>query len=355
MPRPTRHKHGRFRATGSTEWLYRMIREVAARICADRPLALTQSRFDAHAPRIAAELGEPEPPSARAIYMRINKGKPRNERKSWEQIVAEACGADRSAVQTLAAATRSEVYAFLDEYAIVYALRRISIYLGARSFTAYAYDAARAALIAARARKPGGTIALVLPTSGQILAAAQQNWNLALQLAGLDPVSQPEREDAQRRALRMIEFFYESENHLPRYNELIRYFRARDVSVPEKELRPFPPLIAATIAARAERGLDTQPDGPLPEQRLLDAERDALIADLPRATPRDYWTRDRIIDAFADYVEGYEGTAELRQRHYQSVRAEHGWPAINRLAQHGLGFPDAVAEGRRRLVRRAAA
>ena len=53
-----------------------------------------QREFDEHAPGLMADQGEPPPPSARAIYMRLNRNVP-GKRKSWRELVRDACATQR--------------------------------------------------------------------------------------------------------------------------------------------------------------------------------------------------------------------------------------------------------------------
>ena len=50
------------------------------------PATLSQPRFDARAPEVAAEQGWPEPPKANAIYMRLTC----RRKRTWRQLVESA-------------------------------------------------------------------------------------------------------------------------------------------------------------------------------------------------------------------------------------------------------------------------
>lgn len=81
-----------------------------------------------------------------------------------------------------------------------------------------------------------------------------------------------------------------------------------------------------------------------------------------RGRPRGYWTSERIVDAIIDYLDLFEGTAPLRQKHYVGVRAGRGWPSLDAIREqlvpgrNDVGWEEAlnIARRERRRRRRAA-
>src|SRR3954451_24883172 len=82
---------------------------------------------DLNAPAVMKALGEPVPPSANAIYMRLNK-KARNK-KTWRQMIEEALDEERNVIQSLAASDRA-LPVYVDERVAFYAMRRTGKHLG---------------------------------------------------------------------------------------------------------------------------------------------------------------------------------------------------------------------------------
>lgn len=347
---PRQQKSQRFSSHFTRERLRWLLRTVAKAVRPQAPDKLTQHEFDERAPGLMVELDEPPPPSARAIYMRLNKGRS-GKRKSWRDLVREACDETVSDVRAESIARRERENPFIDERHVWYALRRVAQEIG-RTPTPDRYDETRRTLIEADRRRNGDDAVLedLLPTSGQILTlAADLGWSGACELAGLEPPTPAEMVIAIE-PVRLAEHFYETKRRLPKFAELYAHGEQLGVPIPRFKISK---VRADLTAARAARGLATPADGPEPGTELSAAELEQLLAGVTKRRPGTSWTTDRVLDALADYMREYEAKVPLRQKQYGAVRAEHGWPSnqvITRTAKElGLaGFQDVLKEAKRR-------
>jgi hypothetical protein len=335
-----------FRAEQPDEQLYKMVAAVAQDVRPDGPERLTVHQFNDNRERVAHLLDEPVPPKANAIYLRLNHRRPKGKRSSWKQIVAHALRGNH--VRRVTTDTRSEPAWFQDEGYLVYSLRRIADHLGIKlgepGCPPDTYDRAYRELIAAdRQLKRGQLLSDLLLTSGQIKGAADKHgWGGAWELAGYLP---PEKSVLHGfDTLRVLAHYYETKPGLPRnYGELQKHAARMDIPLPawSKDDR-WSDVRARFIRERAERGLETPREGPLPEQALTNAEVAALLEGAPKMRRKGYWlVLENVVEALADYVDEYEGREPLRQKHYLSVYASYGWPAASRITacakENGIG------------------
>ena len=292
-----RHK-GRFRSrfTDDARWL--MIRLVTTEVRPSDPTSVTQADFDANAPTIIARLQPdwPEPPTARALWMKLTKDDPAPKR-SWEQLIATAVGA-RSIAHTASAATREEPLPdWFEEPHIVYAVRRVHVQLGKpHTVTIDQYESGRGELIASVRGERREQLLLLLPSGHQLAALADGDWNVILALCGLPPVVAQGAERGHPLVL-LAWHYYETENRLPSYNRLARHFLARGLAVPVA-VKPWSNVHDEITRLRAERGWTTPATGPADDQQLDEAELAELLDGAPgRHRPHGYWTAERIVEA----------------------------------------------------------
>ena len=251
--------------------------------------------------------------------------------------------------QTRAAATREQPALHLDEPTIFYALNRVARHFEADSLTPDRYDLGGEQLRAKYGRTPGSVLPLILPSSGQILLLADGDWKKALRLAGLKE-PEPIRNTPGVALEKLIEHHFETQNAKPGSYKRLRDYGKGDLGlrVPDLAGLRWAEWLERTRSARAERGLAFDDAGPCDGQRLTQAEIDALIAGAPKARDHGKWSEKKaVVSALADYVRAYDTKHDLRQKHYQSLRAEHGWPPVNAIQRHFQRFQDAIRAARR--------
>jgi hypothetical protein len=334
-----------FRAEQSDEQLYKMVAAVALDVRPDEPERLTVHQFNDNSERVAHLLGEPVPPKANAIYLRLNRGRPKGKRRSWKQIVAHALQGNYE--RRVATDERAEPAWFQDEGYLVYSLRRIADHLGIKEgepgCAPDTYDRAYRELIAAdRQLKRGQLLSDLLLTSDQIKGiAGKHGWGGAWRLAGYLPPEQSVHRGFD--PLRVLAHHYETKPGLPRsYAELQKHAASMNIPIPAPMSVKWSELRKRFISERAERGLETPREGPLPEQALTEAQVVALLEGAPTMRRKRHWlVLENVVEALADYVDEYEGREPLRQKHYLSVYASYGWPAPSKVtacAKHyGIG------------------
>lgn len=349
-----RDERRRFRAKLALEKLFELIRETALAVHPLTTPRLTQQEFDEHAPTIAAARGWYSPPSARAIYMRVNKR--RLDKKPWPQIVAEACDPARDPVKTAAALDRAEPRSYHDERFVFYSLRRVAEHLGftlgAPGPTPDVYERGYEELIELdHGLRRGNVLSDLLLTSGQIVnLAGPSGWAGACILAGYQPPARPEPVRGAD-PLKLYTHFYETKRCQPRnYRELTRHANALGIPLPSHQRVSFTQLREEFLAERSARGLSTPDDGPVAGTELDATSLEALLAGAPTKRPRGYWRdREKVIDALGEYVELFDSRRPLRQKHYLTIRAEHGWPALKAISHHGT-FQALLDEARLRRM-----
>ncbi|HZR94934.1 MAG TPA: hypothetical protein VFA56_04525 [Gaiellaceae bacterium] len=340
MAKADRGDGGRFvRSEYSIDERYDLVAAVARKARPDAPLQLTMKEFNDAAAGVAAKKKlPPKPPRAQTIYASLHK--------SWPTIVKEALDSSRNVQQTRAANERSEPALHLDERYIVYALRRVAMEIG-EDFSEDQYDAARRELIRRHERHPGTMLVEILPTSGQVLALADNDWNKARRLAGL-PVRKAKGRAPALPLERLIEHFFETKGRKPKAKEIRPYGNDElGIAVPDPAGVKWHDWLERTRAARAERGLSFDDAGPREAERLSEDELSALIAS---ATPRSRWghwnEKANVLAGLVEYVSLYDRRADLRQGHYIAVYAGKGWPPLKAIDQHYGGFQAGVKAAR---------
>lgn len=315
-----RRKNGQFGTGYTKEMLYALVEAVIKAVDPVDPASVSQPAFDREAPAIAAANEWPKPPTARAISMRLGEGWPEVKEKALsgldiEMVVAKAEGA--------------ELAPWLDERHLFFALRRVVMHLEQETLVPHEYERGRLEVIQTTKRfNPDSNIDELLPTRGQILLLVEGDWPVALQIAQLS-VPEPKRYRGFD-IVKIAEHFYETEERLPTAKrELEEHARRWNVRYPDVDATnvPLEEIIDELIADRAKRQLPTPDSGPVDGARLGTEEIAALIAgavDLPR--PRGYWTEERVVEAFADFVDLFEGKAKLTSALFKAHRKEHRWP-----------------------------
>jgi hypothetical protein len=333
-----RHK-GEFVSSYSDEQLYGLIRKVAA-LATVEPRRLSQALFDSLSAKAAAALEYPEPPTARAIYMRFEKK--RSGEVSWRSLVEGVVSVESVAMKVAFDKAEAPADDWLDERGVVYALKRVALSAGKKTLTPYQYDAVRSELLSSR------YAALVLPTSGQITAATE-TWAYALALAGLE---QPSKHPAPSDTVKLLWHCYETQARIPTEVQLREYVN-KDLclSLPKRKIA-YREYIEQLRQARAERGWATDKAGPEPGERLTGDELAELIADARRATLVGSWTRERVLEAFIEFVGRFHGRQDLTTRLYKNHRVEENWPSQNGYESYGT-FNELKAEALRAVQKRA--
>lgn len=341
-----RRKKGKFGSDYSDEKLYELVREVTLVVDPDDPEAVSQPRFDAVAPGVAESKGWPKPPKANAITMRL--------RKSWPRIKEEAHQA-RSIQQILVAADRVAMAPWLDERHLYFAFRRAHQHLGKKeteTLYPYEYDEARSAL-AAKAKRLNhfAPVEETMPTRSQLIVMLEGRWNDGLAIAQLPPAP---THQLGHPLIKVAEHYYETQEKLPSaFGALVKYAAALSISVPNLLKKDFPALIDELIITRAKRGLETLETGPTEGARLKPEEIEALIKDAPKPQRANKnWKEDEVIEAFADFVDEFEGEEKLNHALYTRTRTARGWPSNNAWQKYGR-FQELVEKGRKRSRERA--
>jgi hypothetical protein len=246
---------------------------------------------------------------------------------------------------------------WLNENFVFFALRRVHLHLQKRpNETLYPHEYVRGRIeLIAEARRRGHeeTLAAQLPTLGQIIKLYDDDWNQALRLCGL-----PEAKAAHQAlsAVAFAEHFYETKERLPRtIKELREHAVALKLAFPnrrgltERLNLQIKDVVEKMVADRANRGLETAADGPTEGARLTSEEIDALIADARPTMPHGDWSNiDRVIDAFAEFVEEFDGSQKITNSLYNAHRAQRGWPSNNGWQRHGR-FQEMVELARKRV------
>lgn len=341
-----RLRNGQFGSGYSDEKLYKLVEAVITTVDPVDPLSVSERRFSKEAPAIAEAKGWPKPPQGHAITQRL--------RKPWKQIKEEATQ-ERSIQQVLARSDGVKMAPWLDERFVFFALRRIHLHLqktAQQTLYPHEYVRGRNELLAA-ARRHGGleTMAEQLPTVGQIMVLYDNNWDEPLRLAGL-----PKAEPVERALARVTiaEHFYETKERFPStIKELRVHAEALKIAFPWRSMGSnIAPTVTELIADRAARGLETPASGPVEGARLSPEEIDQLIADAPPRRPwRDWSWIDAVIDAFADFVEEFDGKEKITNKLYNAYRAQRGWPANTAWSKYGR-FQEMVDKGRERARER---
>jgi hypothetical protein len=176
----SRAKTGEFRSLHGDDDLYEIVGLVALQARPQRPEKLTQAQFDAESAAVAKKHKLAAPPTARAIYMRLEK--------SWKDIVGDAvkvAAGKGSHAHIVSVGKKSDEWPDLDERHIYYALHRVASFLKVETLANLEYDAGRAALISSVSRAEANYLEAILPTAAQIERVADGDWELALALGGM--------------------------------------------------------------------------------------------------------------------------------------------------------------------------
>jgi hypothetical protein len=338
-------RKGKFSSGYSDEKLYELVREVTLAVDPEDPESVSQPRFDLVAPAVANSKRWPKPPKAHAITMRL--------KKSWPRIKEEAHQA-RSIQQILAKADGVSLAPWLDERHLYFALRRAHMHLGKKeteTLYPYEYDQAYSDL-AAKAKKLEryAPVGLTMPTRGQLIGLVEGRWNDGLAIAGIPPA--PSHRTGHP-LIKVAEHYYETQNELPpTFGRLVTYAADLQISIPNLRSKDFPALIDELIIDRAQRGLQTLETGPTESARLKSGEIEALIKDAPKPQRANKnWKEHEVIEAFADFVDEFDGKEKLNYALYNRTRTERGWPSNNTWQKHGR-FQELAEKGRKRAKAR---
>jgi hypothetical protein len=338
-------KRGTFRSQYTDDDLYRLIGLVASVARAADAEKLTMVEFDAHSAPVATANKMPSPPTARAIQMRL--GKP------WRQVVAGAVSAsagDAVVEHLVGSAKRTDEWPDLDEAHIHYAMRRVAAFLKVETLSEIGYDSGRSDLIESVSRAEARLLEEILPTASQIRRVAYDDWERGLALVGMQP--EP-RQFTGHSMVKLCWHYYETKSRLPTETRLRDYVNGElDRAMPRGRDRKFSEYVDELRAARADRGWSTPEDGPADGETLSDEELTALLEGAPRRQARGGWTEERVEEAFVEYVREYLGRADLRQKHYLSVRGKHRWPSNQAYSRYAT-FGKWIERGKQRIAQAA--
>jgi hypothetical protein len=391
-----------YRSDYTNDQLYKLVRRAAFKL-SSVPEKLSTRQFDAG----REALGEPNAPSARWIAKRL--GKP------WPELVKLVCNSDRDLTMSDAAARRAPAEKWLDLRHLYFALRYVAEARGERSFPKTSYDTTRAELLQADQRRSGGTLRIILPTSGQIIQivrrieraekqaaeaakedAAEQGkggksgkgkkaskkrellpelddgeaavedleeseagglWNKALVLADLEPYVQ--QQDRGVPWAVAIHLYIEATGKLPKgVDELKRLAKEGGFSLaqPKDGNWSVKKLIPEAAAHRATLGL------PMADEFVGWGERPVFdLAKLPADLPpsirkRGHWlVEGNVIEALVAYLDTCEAR-NIRQptvANYKELRkGRRGeWPSPSAFIRHG-GFPALIEKATAQRKRR---
>jgi hypothetical protein len=338
---------GRFAAELTDRELLDVIGEVAWAVRPGAPESLSQPQFDAYVDEHRVRY--PGVPTARAIYMRLNSGSA--GRVTWRSIVRAACGSERSARQTLVAATRAATPVPVSDRNVFFALTVVARRLDARTVSPGEHDDERERTRLVDRRR-GGVLARLLPTAAQ-LAQYAGGWDEALVLAGLDARAQEVRRPPAPESVpvvRALGLYLEHQGSLASRPELRRFAEEADFALADDAERPWAEHVAAFRSAWEQAGRWCPPGYPPHKKRVRYSMAAGAIPGLPPRV-RGRWDE---LDACADAVLTYWGTLpgrrEPTQKGYGRWAVGKPYPAPSRFAQHG-GFT-AVKERARALRRR---
>lgn len=211
--------------------LFEIAREVA--LLATRPgrdpSKTTQSAWSKAKPRSKWPDG-PEPDEL-CQQLPDRDGKPYR----WRKLMADLFSG-KSVQRVDIARTQATADPLVDSERVFHALRRVAAFRGLTTLLPEDYAAGREALIKRdRARtKNGGRLEEILPTLGQILVAVDDDWDLALAWAELEPRQGSTLEQAAVPVPveEMVFRFFEETGQMPALNWLLEYAADKDVQMP---------------------------------------------------------------------------------------------------------------------------
>lgn len=194
-------------------------------------------------------------------------------------------------------------------------------------------------------RRRSGLLAYQLPRSVTIISRLG-SWETALRDAGiLTPEDAAPNWRADRAAapsaVETLDRCIEETGVLPARAYFIKWCRRRDIPV-GRELLEWSALVDAVRLARTDRGASTparatmtRKSPPLPDEEECADRRRAL---------RDYWTRERCLEALRRYRDTYLRGKPARQRHYRDcAKRDSKLPSCSTLQRHGK-FQDLCRE-----------
>lgn len=234
----------------------------------------------------------------------------------------------RSVEHTLGSAARADART-LTPAEVFFALGRVALELGQRTFSFFDYVRVRDDLIRKDRRRNGTESILeqLMPTALQ-LTTHYGDWNQALAAGELEPFIQQVK-----RGMSIVDAYdllIALTGRAPGRLSFDELRTRHGISIERFPVgRPWPKIENELRAGRKARGLDT-PSVPLREQDWATITIPAAALDgAPRKTGRDHWTYERCVVALADYLS--LPRVSPSQADYQSKRKQHGWPPVSAI------------------------
>lgn len=327
-----RHK-GRYDATLDDTRLIEVVGEVLRHANSERPATVSQSRFD----QARRPAGHPDCPTARACTMRLRLG--------WDALKKLALDKNRSVVQTLVAAHRSEPAEHLDERHVFFALRYVARHADLEAPQRDEYAAARRQLLAAARRRGDDTLAELLPTVGQIDRICNDDWDDALHEAGLarttkaGPDAPPPRPKGMP-VSEVLTHFVKANGWWPTNQVLREFSRQLDIIMGSPSAQPGDKQRADASALLAAEGWPL-PTSDKPPRDAASREIKLPAGGIPGAPSRSEgdrkWTKEACIDAMVRWLDrfprGEKGLTKSRYRAF--AKGKPDFPSPSRFDDYG--------------------
>ncbi len=312
--------------------LFRGVREVSLLANHAAPTAVTQRVFDDARRR---SVGHDHLPAARQIAAELGKG--------WREVLMIAHEPTARQNHLLGLAGREQslpAYSVTNER-VVYALRLVAGRLRMATLTRGAYEAERAALVAADHRDWLHGRRLRLPSADAIRLAAG-GWDAALTLAELETGRRPPRTIKQTILSRLdvMDRFHDYYGEQPTQKALLAFARGNGIPMSDENKRLWSETVKLWQQRRRERGL--------PEPRVAErkggrgAKAPDYSANVGAGRPgeqshRGKWSEEK---ACVEWVWRYLASLTERERSTQDgyrrwANQRPGAPSPSRFAQHG--------------------
>jgi hypothetical protein len=306
--------------------ILRGVREIASEADPERPVQISQSRFDAARAQSERFAGLP---LARDIARRL--------RLPWRDVLVLAHSSPETHAHRLGRAqTRSEQDWLTDEH-IGYVLRMVAARLNTRTLTPAQYRAERARMLAVGESRWLHGRRLRLPTDERIRSAAD-GWDAALTLARLD--RRPGRGDQGhgRRALSTVELLercYRAHGTEPSALELRRFAKANGIPWTPDRDRTWLQSLAVWKDERRARGLAV-PTCPPPRSERPDYSQPVGAAMPGEQRRRDWSHLEDCLPFVIAYLEQLPPGERSRKLGYADwARSHPDAPAYSCFDQYG--------------------
>lgn len=327
---------GRFDSSLTDEELLAVVREVLEHASPAAPHKVSTRKFDAA--RVAA--GHAGCPSARAIWMRLNK----EARKplDWAAIKTLALNPTRSLTQTRAAAERAEG-THLTEQHVYFALRYVGRHLEVEAPTRDQYASGRERLLATAKRRGDESLEPLLPTVGQIERLFNRDWDAALKRAKLTrerPKAVPPPRPKGMPVAEVTAHFVKLNGWWPTKDMLAQFAREADIKMQSKSALSAADTRkqAADLLVKEGISLPAEPGPPADaKQRAIKLPASRLPGTESRETEAQ-WNRSACVDAMARWIGGLGRSAKTTKAAYVTFqRGRPDYPAVSAFDDHG-GF-----------------